>query len=174
MRSSAVAVSFAAALSLAPSGWSVARADGTSCQSRVDLAGLVEQSRSILLVEVLAAEHQYAEREAYGEKHRYLAEYRFQAKVVRAVRGKAPPAGERISVRMRGGAIPGRWVVVRVCYPRKVGLEKVAPGTQLLAFTGEEPFQGPPDAAQEPVHVEELEDAKVLPEVEQALRRAPR
>src|SRR5512138_3710387 len=107
----AVPAALAAALALPLPRGSVARGDGISCRSRVDLRGLAEGAQTILVVEVLAADHRYEEREAYGEKVRYLQEYRFEARTIRLVRGEASGLGDRFSVRMRGGAMPGKWVV---------------------------------------------------------------
>jgi hypothetical protein len=120
---------------LLASGTPSARADGISIEKEVALDELVQTSAAIFTATLLATKAQWAEREAYGTKQRYVQHYRFRIKITGWLKGAAKtPAEGALWLHYRGDPIPGKWMIVKEYYDSAFEPGTAKPGTTVVVF----------------------------------------
>jgi hypothetical protein len=112
-----------------------AHADGVSASRRISLDELAATSEVVFSAVILEAQPRWESRLAYGEEQRYVAEYRFQIRIERWLKGGPPdnamPAGW---ISLRGDPPPGKWLVVEEQYLSAFSSGSAKPQDRILVF----------------------------------------
>jgi hypothetical protein len=112
-----------------------ARADGISIEKTVTLDELVQTSDAIFTATLLESDAQWAEREAYGRKQRYVEHFRFRIKITGWLKGtaKTPDQGA-LWLGYRGDPMPGKWMIVHEHYDTAFDAHAAKPGNKVVVF----------------------------------------
>jgi hypothetical protein len=110
-------------------------ADGVRVERRVSLGELVKTSDAIFTAIIEASQPRWAEREAYGEKHRYVESHSFRVKVTGWLKGERKlPANVALWVGLRGDPPPGKWLLVPEEFDTTFSPHNAKPGDAIIVF----------------------------------------
>jgi hypothetical protein len=110
-------------------------ADGVSASKRISLDELAATSEVVFSAVILEAQPRWESRMAYGEEQRYVAEYRFQIRIERWLKGGPPDSAKPAGwISLRGDPPPGKWLVVDEQYLSAFSPGSAKPQDRILVF----------------------------------------
>lgn len=115
-------------------------ADGYRVRKWLTPEEITAGSPYIFTAVILKTDHVFAEREAYGRKHRYVVRYRLLARIEKVLKGDAQlwrAMGKEpgpVWLEQYGHSVPGKWVLVDELYRNGIAPGQLTGGMRCLVY----------------------------------------